>query len=254
MSQAYGKQFSRIYNLRWGNFARQIAPQILKYYESTPLGKSNKAVLDLCCGAGHLSAIFLEHGYSVVGIDLSTEMLEYARQNAGDYLVQGKARFMQADAANFTIDQSVPFVVSMYDSLNHLPDLTSLRNCFASVYRVALPGGIFIFDLNTRTGLRRRWNSISVEDDEELTLINRSFYDEENSRGWTRISGFIRNQGGNYERFEETVYNTAFELLAVRNALIETGWANVMMVSGNDFYTPLDEPENEPRVFFIARK
>ena len=253
MSQAYGKQFSRIYNIRWGNFARSIAPQILEYYENT-VGKTNKSMLDLCCGAGHLSTIFLEHGYSVIGIDLSAEILVYARQNAGDYLTQGKAQFIQADAANFTLKNPVPLVVSTYDALNHLPDLVELQNCFHSVFSATTPRSLFIFDLNTRLGLKKRWNSINIEDDEALTLINRSIFDEQNNRAWTRITGFVYNQNGCYDRFEETVYNTAFKLAVVQNLLVTAGWEKVSIVSQNDLYTPLDDPESEMRVFFIARK
>jgi SAM-dependent methyltransferase len=254
MTQAYGKQFSKIYNLRWGNFARQVAPQILDFYENTPLGKSNKAMLDLCCGAGHLAAIFLEHGYRVIGIDLSADILDYARQNAAAYLPQGKAQFIQADAANFTIDRRTPLVVSTYDALNHLPDLAALQSCFRAVHAATSDGGTFIFDLNTRLGLKTRWNSISVEDDESLTLINRSLFDEENNRAWMRITGFIHNADGNYDRFEETVFNTAFELAEVKCSLIDIGWEKVTIVKANDFSTPLDDPENEYRVFFLVRK
>lgn len=253
MSQAYGKQFSHIYNLRWGSYARSIAPQILEYTKNT-MGQSHKSMLDLCCGAGHLSAIFLEHGYSVIGIDLSAEILVYARQNAGDYLSQGKAKFFRADASDFTLYNPVSLVISTYDALNHLPDIGALQNCFRAVHSATTPEGLFIFDLNTRLGLKKRWNSITVEDDETLTLINRSIFDEQNNRAWTRITGFIRNQDDTYDRFEETVYNTAFELAAVNHSLIHAGWEKVTIVGLNDFYTPLDEPENELRVFFIARK
>jgi SAM-dependent methyltransferase len=254
MAQAYGKQFSQIYNLRWGNFSRQIAPQIKDYFEHTLLGKQHKSMLDLCCGAGHLAAYFLQQGYTVIGIDLSAEIIEFARQNAGDYVKQEKAKFIRADAANFTLETPVSLVVSTYDALNHLPDLSTLQNCFRSVYSSTIDGGLFVFDLNTRFGLKTRWNSISVEDDEELTLINRSLFDEESNRAWTRITGFIHNQDGHYDRFEETVYNTAFELGMVKNSLIDAGWEKVCIVGMNDFYTPLNDPENEPRVFFIATK
>lgn len=254
MGQAYGKQFSYVYNLLWGNFARQIAPKILDYYENTSVEKSNKSMLDLCCGAGHLSAIFLAHGYSVTGIDLSADILVYARHNAGDYLAQGKAVFIQGDAADFTIEQNVPLAVSTFDALNHLPDLTSLQNCFRSVYAAVNPKGIFIFDLNTRAGLKKRWNSLNIEDDETLTLITRSIFVEENDRAWTHITGFIRNTDGKYDRFEERIFNTAFNLEEVKNLLIGAGWRKVSLVSESNFYIPLDEPENYPRVFFIAEK
>lgn len=251
--QAYGPVFSRIYNLRWGGFARQIAPRLLDYYEVTPLAVQNRTILDLCCGAGHLALYFLEHGYQVIGIDLSENMLQYARQNASDYIAAGKARFIQADAADFTLDQQVGLVVSTYDALNHLENFAALQSCFRSVFAVLADRGSFIFDLNTRTGLKR-WNSVSIEDSEDITLIQRGIYDGVSDRAQTRITGYIRTPNGVYERFEETVYNTVFEIQSVNQALLEAGWRAVHNARATEINIPINDPESEGRVFFVARK
>lgn len=252
--QAYSASFAPIYNLRWGDFTRYIAPRILKYYENTPVGQRNKTLLDLCCGTGHLALYFLEAGYRVIGIDLSPAMLQYARQNTENYHESGQVVFIQADAADFRFSEQVGLVVSTYDSLNHLEDFSSLTSCFRSVFNALLNGGTFIFDLNTRTGIQAQWNNITVEDTEELTLITRSIFDQENERAWTRLSGFIRQDNGLYMRFEETAFNTVFEMAAVRDALLDTGWQQVDFARGQDLNTPITDPENESRVFFIARK
>jgi len=49
-------------------------------------------------------------------------------------------------------------------------------------------------------------------------------------------------------------YNTVFELQAVRQALLETGWRGVHFARLQDLATPLDDPEQEGRVFIVARK
>ena len=41
-------------------------------------------VLDLACGTGSLSMLLAEHGYRVIGADLSEEMLAEAEQKARD--------------------------------------------------------------------------------------------------------------------------------------------------------------------------
>ena len=64
---------------------------------------------------------------------------------------------------------------STFDALNHLPDEIALLNCFKSVKSVLKPGGCFVFDLNTATGLRR-WNGMAVDDSNpEALVINRGF-------------------------------------------------------------------------------
>lgn len=251
--QAYGQVFARIYNLRWGGFARQVAPRILEYYEATPTGTRNRDILDLCCGAGQLAQYFLENGYHVTGIDLSEGMLEYARQNAMGYIESDLAKFIQADARDFKIDQPVGLVVSTFDSLNHLESFVAIKSCFRSVFEALVEGGIFIFDLNTRLGLKR-WNSISIEDSDDLTLINRGIYDGFGERATTRITGFIRTPEGSYERFEETVYNTVFDIEAVHEALLEAGFTSAHPARVQDLDTRVEEPEEEGRIFLVARK
>ena len=106
---------------------------------------------------------FLERGYQVTGIDLSEGMLDCARANTSMFVQAGQARFLQGDASSYTLDAPVGLVVSSFDALNHLPDLAALRSCFACTHAATLPGGTFIFDLNTRAGLQR-WNNINVTD------------------------------------------------------------------------------------------
>ena len=248
--QAYGKVFARVYDAKWSGFARQVAPLLLDFYAATAIGRQNKTVLDLCCGTGHLALYFLERGYRVVGIDLSEHMLYFAQEKARRYIESGEARFVQSDASDFVLEERFGLVVSTYDSLNHLEDERRLRQCFQCVRAVSK--GFFIFDLNTRNGLRR-WNGIQVdESSEDALIVNRGIYDEQGDKAWTRISGFYRMPNGLYERFEETVFNTVFAMEMVRQTLFDVGWRNVHFARIQDLNTPLLEPEKEGRVFVVA--
>ena len=114
--------------------------------------------------------------------------------------------------------------------------------------------GYFIFDLNTRSGLRR-WNNVYVdESDEDALIITHGVYDGTSDKAWTRISGFVRLPNGLYERFEEIVFNTVFEMKKVSDLLHDAGWKNVYFARIQDLKTALDEPEKEGRVFVVASK
>jgi len=256
--QAYGPSFARVYNKKWQLFAQRIAPWLRLFYESQPISQQSRVLLDVCCGAGHLAAHFLENGYTVTGIDLSEHMLRYARENNAAYAATGQVRFVQADAAHFTVEGPFGLAVSTYDALNHLPDQAALRGCFESVYPLLLPGGWFIFDLNTRAALLH-WNNILVDDDPECMIVNRGLYDESSGKAWMFISGFIctgHKEDGTplYERFQEMVYNIVYDLSWVQQTLHEVGFGLVYPAQINDLYTPLKEPEKEGRVFFVAQK
>jgi SAM-dependent methyltransferase len=251
--QAYSRTFARIYNKRWTHFAHRVAPLIVDFYASTPTGERNHPVLDLCCGTGQLCLYFLEEGYRVTGIDLSEHMLLYARENASAYVENGQARFIQADATDFSVDDQFGLVVSTFDALNHLDGQAALEECFRSVFAALVPGGLFIFDLNTRAGLLR-WNTIRVDDSEEAMIVTRGIYDGQGDRAYTKVSGFIHTANGLYERFDETVFNYVFDLAWVRETLLRAGWQAAYCARIDDLTTPVSDPEQEDRVFFVANK
>jgi SAM-dependent methyltransferase len=193
--------------------------------------------LDLCCGTSQLAVYFLERGFRVVGIDLSEPMLRYARENARQFIESGQAVFVQGDASNFSLDERFGLVVSTFDALNHLESEKSLLNCFKCVY--AACDGTFIFDLNTRRGLRR-WNNINVDDSsEDAVIIKRGIYDEQGDRAWKKITGFVGVGEGLFERFEQTAFNTVFDMERAKAALLEAAWEDVYFARIHDLKTPI---------------
>jgi SAM-dependent methyltransferase len=265
--QAYNSAFAHIYNRRWADHARYVAPIIRAFYEGTEVGAQDRRLLDICCGTGQLAIHFLEQGYTVTGLDLSEHMLRHARQNAARYVESGRAHFVQGDAADFALDDRFGLVVSTFDALNHLPDEAALSACFRCVHRVLVPGGTIIFDLNTRAGLRANWNGVRVQDTDELFLMDSGAYDEQGNKAWVKITGFVRvsqdstsvladglGEGPLYMRFAQVAYNTAFDLAWVRNALLETGYSAVRLSRLNELGTPLDDPEAEMRAYFVVTR
>ncbi len=250
--QKYGPTFARLYNAKCSGFAKQVAPLILNFYAATSIGQHNKSVLDLCCGPGHLAAHFLREGYRIVGIDRSEHMLAHAKENARQYVESGLARFVCGDASDFTLDERFGLVVSTSDSLNHFEDERMLKKCFQCVR--AISNGFLIFDLNTRTGLRA-WNSIQVEDSsEDALIIRRGIFDRDGDRAWMRLTGLVRVTDRLYERFDETVFNSAFDMKRVKDILLEVGWKEIHFARIEDLRNPLTlaDAEKEGRVFIVA--
>jgi SAM-dependent methyltransferase len=179
-------------------------------------------------------------------------MLHYARQNNAQYIESGQAKFVQADAAAFSLEEQFGLAISTFDALNHLPSKEALRGCFESVLPLLLPDGFFIFDLNTRTGLQR-WNGINVRHLPDALIIDRGIYDQGDDRAWVKITGFVETESGLYERFDQTAYNTAFDLDWVRDTLFKTGYKSVYFARVGSLAMPIVDPETEPRVFIIAK-
>jgi SAM-dependent methyltransferase len=253
MTQAYSESFARAYNRIWTDFADRAAPRILARYRATNHGRRKRPVLDLCCGTGTLALHFLAAGFPVTGVDASKPMLRYARKNARTFIRSGLAEFIEADVTAFEAPSRYGLAVSTFDSLNHLDGLPALGQCCARTFAALLPGGLFIFDLNTRRG-HRRWDEIEITDEDEVMIVKRGGYDRAGGRAFYRVSGFLRGADGRYDRFEEMVVETAFELQAVEKMLADCCFKPVYFARAFDLGKALSDPEAEDRVFVVARK
>jgi SAM-dependent methyltransferase len=252
--QAYGKAFAQAYNLRWASFAQKLAPKIDNLYQNSAADKMNRNILDLCCGTGVLVSHFLSSGYTATGLDLSEYMIEYARRNNIEYVQSGKAKFVIGDASHFTFDEEFGLVTCTYDAINHFTDYSMLESCFQSVKSVLSPGGLFIFDINTRKGLSR-WSGVHTDSSDEIFILEKGIYEAGMDRAYTQMSGFVRVEGSElYSRFEETVYNTVFDTGKVQKMLFDLGWSKCYFATFENLEIAIDNPEEQGRVFFVAEK
>ncbi len=164
-----------IYNTHWAQPERLMLP--LDRFILPELDPGAE-ILDLCCGTGQTAAMLTEHGYEVTGIDGSESMLVFARENAPD------ADFITGDVRTFSMPGRFDAVVSQYDSLNHILSVEELLTVFRNVHAALVPGGVFLFDLNTEEGYLQRWRATSighVEDDH--AYITHPAYDREDADG-----------------------------------------------------------------------
>jgi SAM-dependent methyltransferase len=238
------------YYARHSTFARTAAPRIRELYEASYGTAAERTVLDVCCGTGTLAGHFLEHGYTVTGIDLSEPMLAIARQNLDGYLQGGQARLIQADATSFSVDGRFALATCTFDALNMLQSSEALASCFACVRRALAADGMFVFDLMTRSGFWKDYNYLGVLDTEDELYVLKSVYDGADKAA-ARMTGFIRD-GDRWERFDEFRTPTFFPAPAVITALHDAGWPQVQMTSADDLRTPITDPEQFDRIFFVA--
>ena len=91
-------------------------------------------------------------------------------------------------------------------------------------------------------------------DSEAAVVTTRGRLDEDKARATLNITGFLRTEAGLYERFDETVFNTIFDIQPVLWTLRNQGWSSAHAARFGDLATPLDEPEQEERVFIVAQR
>lgn len=96
--------------------------------------KSDRAVLDLCCGQGNVAEALANRGWKVTGADFSPTMLEFARRRLPN------AVFVEADAQDLPFRDGEFDIVVSNVGVCHVPD--QLR-ALAEAKRVLRQGGRF---------------------------------------------------------------------------------------------------------------
>lgn len=102
-------------------------------------------VIDAGCAWGRDCRAFHEAGFDVVGIDLSDEMLKYARNYAPGCL------FMRTDVRHIPSIEAVVDGIWCCATLLHLKR-TQVNVALKEFYRVLRPGGICYIQLKSGTG------------------------------------------------------------------------------------------------------
>jgi SAM-dependent methyltransferase len=122
-------------------------------------------VLELGCGAGRLTGYLAEISPQVEGLDVSDEMLAYARSR------YPKARFRRGDIRDLSAeaDGSRDVVVAGYN----LPDILSDEDrgvLLDEVRRMLEPGGLFVFSTHNLGAADAREKPTDVRRDHPLRL------------------------------------------------------------------------------------
>jgi SAM-dependent methyltransferase len=123
------------------------------------------SLLELGCGTGALLAGLISD-LTVTGIDQSPEMLAVAERSVPT------ATLVNSDMTKFSLDARFDVVICMFDTLNHLPQFGSWLEVFERVHEHLVPGGLFIFDVNTIGRLRGLGQMIPyAQDFRDKTLL-----------------------------------------------------------------------------------
>jgi ubiquinone/menaquinone biosynthesis C-methylase UbiE len=125
-------------------YRRLVREQIFEYVRDVPF------VVDLCCGTGKSSIPLVERGMTVVGMDVSREMLRIYRSKCRG---PRSPILVQADASRPPLRRNSCAALSMIGGLHHIPDQAgSLESCCNALSE----GGLLILHEPLKTGQRSK--------------------------------------------------------------------------------------------------
>ncbi|MEM1483374.1 class I SAM-dependent methyltransferase [Oscillospiraceae bacterium PP1C4] len=204
-------------------------------------------LLDLACGTGSLSVALSGLGYDVIGVDGSADMLSEAvsKGSAGRQILYLCQPFERLDLFG-TIDVAV----CALDSINHMTDLATVEKTFEKVSLFTVPGGLFVFDVNTEYKHRQvLGDNTFVYDLDDVYCVWQNTTDETLLTEIT-LDFFVR-RGKTYTRESENFCERAYTHEQLCGVLGKTGYELLAVYEGDTF-----EPvgETAQRAVYVARK
>lgn len=234
--------FAKIYNRYWGEDYRAEAFPIVERLLLARL-KPRAAVLDVCCGTGQFTDKVHRLGFRMAGLDASAGMIGYARRNAPGVTLT------VADVRDFSLRRKFDGAYSVFESLNHVPDMAGLTQAFGRVRKHLKPGAAFLFDLNREEAFILYWNTTDAVVEDDNVCVLRMDYDEQTRTGTCRVAGF-ENEGAAWTRVDFTVRQTYHEPAAVQDALRDAGFRDVTLYDARD--AGMKGAAGYGRTFFLA--
>lgn len=261
--------FAQVYDLFMDNVPyeewSEYVISLLKEY-----GIFEGLILDLGCGTGKMTRLLSKAGYDMIGIDNSEDMLEIAQEYqyqqkidaSGDISKENfdekkegdskQILYLLQDMREFELYGTVRAVVSICDSMNYLLEEEDLLETFRLVNNYLDPKGIFIFDMNTYYKYVELLGEQTIaENRKEGSFIWDNYFDEEENINQYDLTLFIQEEKGLYRKYEETHYQKAYELDAVKRLLED---AEMEFVAAYDAFSKEPVREDSERMYIIARE
>jgi len=241
--------FAEVYSSRkYPEFSKAMADILPKLLEE--FGVEGKNLLDIACGEGTFAVKMAEKGFDVVGIDISREQIEIAKEKDVDEEIDFKIQ----DMRELFFQGRFDVVTCWYDSLNYILDKDELLEVFKGVYNSLRKGGIFVFDMNTIYVMEEVWEEQTMvkEDSREIFDMIEQNYDEEKHITSIKLTSFLREDDGKWRKIEEVHRERGYSFEDLRNLFEDVGFKELSFLKDIEEKTEADE-ETE-RVWFVLEK
>ncbi len=208
-------------------------------------------VLDLACGTGQMTRRLRDAGFDMIGIDLSSDMLQEAREAEGSWEDPSEILYLLQDMREFELYGTVRAIVCLCDSMNYLLEEEDIKKVFLLANNYLDPGGIFIFDMNTLYKYRELGESCICENREHESFLWENYFDEETGINEYDVTFFVEEESGLFRRTQETHYQRAYSPARVE-ALLEEAGMKLLAVYGEEA-NEAPGPE-DGRIYFVAQE
>ncbi len=207
-------------------------------------------VLDLACGTGSLTLELARRGYELIGVDRSAEMLAQAAEKCRETCPIAPI-FLQQRMERLDLYGTIDACVCCLDSVNYVTRPPVLARAFQRVHTFLMPGGLFLFDINTPEKLQALDGQVFLDEREDAYVVWRAEYSPRRRVCTYGLDLFTLAEDGRWDRREELHEEYAYTTGQLEDLLRQAGFRHIRQYGALKLRAP---KPGEPRVFFAARK
>ena len=207
-------------------------------------------VLDLACGTGSLTLELARRGYEMIGVDQSEEMLAQAAEKCRQ-ASEIPPLFLHQSMDKLDLYGTIDACVCCLDSVNYVTSPQKLERAFQRVHTFLMPGGLFVFDVNTPDKLRALHGQVFLDESADAYCVWRADYSARRRVCTYGMDLFTLEPDGRWSRAEELHEEYAYEPDELEALLNRAGFSRIKQYGERKLRAP---KAGEGRIFFAARK
>lgn len=244
MYRDFARLYEKLQDIDYVKFADYIE-EIFKREKTAP-----SLVLDLACGTGRLTEILANRGYDMIGIDISPEMLSIAQEKAREKELS--ILYLNQDMTDFELYGTVDAIVCTLDGVNYLTEDGETDRLFELACNYLNPGGIMIFDINSKYKLEKiLGNNTFVNEEDGIFYVWQNDYDEKSGICYFCLDFFEKTDDGKYKRYTEQQCERAYSAEELSFSAKSAGLSVSGIYDALSFEKARTDSE---RIFMVLRK
>ena len=213
--------------------------------------RAGDTVLDLACGTGSYTCALLRRGYDVIGVDVSPDMLQIAREKS-ERLGRASPLLLCQRLEALDLYGTAQAAVCLTDSLNHLTEPALVRRFFKRLALFLEPGAPFLFDVNTPYKHEHVLaDNAFVYEDEGVLCVWQNRWEAQMRTTEITLDIFAEEENGAYSRRRECFAERAYTPEELSAWLKKAGFAVEHIYGELTEQPPSDTAE---RIFFVCRR
>jgi SAM-dependent methyltransferase len=238
----YAGEFAHLYDLFYASKPYEAEASFLDELLRNNAKGPSQRLLDVACGTGQHSVRFASHGWDVVGVDQSADMLRAAEERSG----KSRVSFVQQDMRALDLpSKDFDAAVCLFDSIGYGVTNSAILATLEGIRRHLRPDGLFALEFWHAPPMLTDYEPVRVRQWEvengSILRISRTTLDVVAQLARVEYAVYRLDRAGSFG-FSSEVHENRFFLVQEMDLLLRiAGFESLRWLAGYDGTASIDQ-------------